>query len=133
MTDIRDDLFNRGDTAYFLLDYTVNGEAMVEDAYQDIELQINNQSVSSSVKKQLSKNEIIWRENFRYKDKEGVEHSFTGYVAALTQVDTFKIKEGKAKVQLRVLINDEVGSSDEQELDIGKILSKEVLGWTIQQ
>ena len=127
MTDIRDDLFNRGDTAYFLLDYEVNGEAMIQGAYQEIELQINKQSVTSSVKKLFSKNEIVWKEDFYYKDNEGTEHSFTGYVAALTQEDTFKIKDGKASIQVRVMLNDEVGSSEEQELDVGKILSKEVL------
>ena len=51
---VRDDLFNRGDTTYLLLDYQVNGEQMVEGAYQEIELSLNKSDCYFSVRKTLS-------------------------------------------------------------------------------
>lgn len=121
------DVFNRGDTAYLLLNYQVNGEPMVQGAYKEIELQINKQDDFRSLKKLLSKNEIFWGQDFIYQDSEGVEHSFTGYVCALTQDDTFKISSGASTIQIRVLMNNEVGSSSCQELDLGCVLSDKVL------
>lgn len=123
----RDDLFNRGDTIYFLLDYQVNGEDMVEGAYQEIELQLNKQSNYFNVKKMLSKGEVYWVDDFTYIDDEDIEQTFTGYVAPLTQQETFMLRNGKTKIQLRVMLNGEVGSSKEKDLDVGDALSHEVL------
>lgn len=124
---VRDDLFNRGDTAYLLLDYTVNGEEMQDGAYQELELQLNRQGKYFNVKKMLSKGEIIWKENCTYRDKEGVEQTFTGYVASLSQEETFSLRDSIVEIQLRVMIDGEVGSSKKQALDIGDVLSYEVL------
>lgn len=39
-----DNVFNRGDTAYLLLNYQVNNAPMEEGAYDEIELQINKEN-----------------------------------------------------------------------------------------
>ena len=121
------DVFNRGDTAYLLLNYQVNGEPMIQGAYQEIELQINRQDDFRSVKKLFSLGEITWEENYTYIDDNGNEQTFTGYVCALSQEDTFKISSGISNIQLRVMLNDEVGSSETQTLDLGCVLSDKVL------
>lgn len=118
--------FNRGDTSYLLLDYTLNAEPLVENAYDEMEFQINHQSGLRSIKKLLSKNEITWG-SFVWEDKQHIPHSFTGYAVHLSQEDTFKLKEGTNEVQLRILLDGEVSSSKWTPLDVGKVLSNEVL------
>lgn len=117
---------NRGDTACLILNYNLNGSPLAENEYQEIELQINEQSSLQSIKKLLSKKEIEWT-SVTYLDDEGIEQSFTGYVAYLSQEETFKLSSGVSNVQLRIMLNDEVGSSAFTALDLGKVLSREVL------
>lgn len=124
---VRDDLFNRGDTTYLLLDYQVNGEPMVQGAYQEIELSLNKADCYFSIRKTLSGGDITWEENCTYIDSEGVEQTFTGYVAHLDQEETFALKDGNTQIQLRVMLNNEVGSSKMEVLDIGDVLSDKVL------
>lgn len=119
-------IFNKGDTACLLLNYEVNGSPLTEGAYQEIEFQINPQKHFNSVKKLLSKGEIVWA-TVEYEDDEQTTQTFTGYVTYLSQDDTFKIGEGDAKVQLRIKMNNEVGSSDLTEITLGNVLSKEVI------
>lgn len=118
-------MFNEGDTACLMLNYKLNGEDLVEDAYDEIELQINSQGNYYSLKKLLSEGEIEWG-TVVYQDGE-TEKTFTGYVASLSQEETFKLKKGTWQVQLRVLVNGEVGSSDISDLNIGDALSTRVL------
>lgn len=120
-------VFNRGDTAYLLLDYTVNGEPMQEGEYQELELQINVQGNYRSIKKLLSVGDIFWDDNYTYIDADGNEQTFSGYIVSLDQDDTFLVSQGQAEIQLRVLIDGEVGSSQIEELNIGNALSDEVL------
>lgn len=120
------ELFNKGDTACLLLNYQVNGSPLVEGAYQEIEFQVNPQLYINSVKKLLSKNEIEWT-TVTYEDEEGETQTFTGYVTYLTQQDTFKMGSGDSKVQLRIMMNNEVGSSNYSVITIGDALSGEVL------
>lgn len=122
-----DSMFNRGDTAYLLLNYTVNGQPLQQGAYQEIEFQINTQGNFRGIKKRLSKGQIFWGENFTYLDNDGEERTFTGYVTALSQNDTFLLAKGTCEVQLRVLLQNEVGSSETSDLDVGRVLSSEVL------
>lgn len=116
---------NRGDTCYLMLNYTINGEPMVEGAYQEIELQINEQASRKSVKKLLSKGEIQWGTLTYEEDEE--EKTFTGYYVHLSQEETFVLERNINEVQIRVMMSDEVGSSAIAELDVGRTLSKEVL------
>lgn len=118
---------NRGDTLCLTLDYTVNGSAMIEGAYQEIELQLNCQREYDSVKKLMSKGDIVWG-TVTYIDDDDVQQTFTGYYAILSQEDTFKLSQGKFEIQLRIMINDEVGSSEVSDFDIGRVLSNKVLG-----
>lgn len=119
------EIFNRGDTACLLLNYEVNGSPLVQGAYQELEFQINPQMYFNSVKKLLSKGEIVWA-TVEY-EEEGATQTFTGYVTYLTQEDSFRIGTGTSKVQLRVMMNNEVGSSDFTEIDLGNVLSEEIL------
>ncbi len=116
---------NRGDTAYLMLNYTFNGEPLVQGAYQEIELQINPQNGSTGVKKLLSKNEIQWG-SLTY-EEGGMEKTFTGYYVSLSQEDTFSLSNGTNRVQLRVMADDEVGSSQVSTVKLGQVLSNKVL------
>ena len=120
---------NRGDTNYLLLDFTVNGSPMEENAYDEIEFQINQQSMKRQIKKLLSKGEIEWGTYTWTETVEGtdVEHSFTGYACHLSQEDTFTLSAGANKVQLRILADGEVASSKWLPFDVGDVLSNEVL------
>lgn len=115
---------NRGDTAYLMLNYTINGDPLVEGAYQEIELQINKQG-SDSIKKLLSKEDIKWG-TLTYEDGQQTK-TFTGYYCSLSQEETFSLRNGEMDVQLRILVNDEVGSSAISSVPLGQVLSKKVL------
>lgn len=115
---------NRGDTSFLMLNYTLNGDPLVEDAYQEIELTINEESSFRCVKKMLSKGEIGWG-TLTYEDN-GTQ-TFTGYYAHLSQEETFKLQQGINDVQLRILDNNEVGSSAISSMELGRVLSSEVL------
>lgn len=121
------DYLNSGDTVYLLLDYLVNGEPMQEGVYQEIELQINKEDNFRAVKKLYSLGEIVYMTDMQYEDAEGQVQSYTGYVCSLSQDDTFKISSGISEIQLRVMLNGEVGSAKCKSLDIGKVLSHRVL------
>ena len=116
---------HRGDTAYLMLNYTINGDPLIEGAYQEIELQLNDQTAPKSIKKLLSDNTIRWG-TLTYED-DGVEKTFTGYYCSLSQDETFKFQQGLLQVQLRILVNDEVGSSDISSITLGQTLSRKVL------
>lgn len=120
------EVFNKGDTAYLLLNYTLNGQPLEQGAYQEIELQINKQDAHKSIKKLFSKNEIVWEENMQYKDTDGTTKNFTGYVCELSQKETFSLPE-TIDVQLRIMLNNEIGSSTISSLEIGKVLSHKTL------
>ena len=112
-----------------LLNYNVNGSPMIQGAYQEIELQINKQDVFNSIKKTLSGGSIIWGD-VTYVDDEGTQQTFTGYYTNLSQEETFSLSSGDVNVQLRVMINNEVGSSAISEINVGQVLSKKVLNAT---
>ena len=116
---------NRGDTVALMLNYQVNGSPLVQGGYDEIELQINKQSTDKSIKKLLSKGEIVWK-TINYV-KDGATESFTGYVANLSQEETFLLAAGQSMVQLRVKIGDQVGSSENSMFNLGAVLSSEVI------
>ena len=116
---------NRGDTACLMLNFKLNGSDLVEGAYQEIELQLNPQGNFNAVKKTLSGGDITWG-TVTYMDSE-IEKTFTGYICSLSQDETFTLSDGKTQYQLRILVNDEVGSSAIGEFSIGEVLSAEVL------
>ena len=116
---------NRGDTVSLMLDYQVNGEPLIENAYDEMELQINNESSSKSIKKKLSDGGIEWK-TITYSSNGNTE-SFTGYVVELSQDETFKLSAGQSTVQLRVKIGERVGSSDNATFTLGSVLSSTVI------
>lgn len=119
-------MFNKGDTIYLILNYEVNGHSLEKDAYQEIELQINVQGSFNSIKKLLSDNSIAWG-TIQYIDDDNVEQTFTGYFAYLSQEETFKLSNKTANVQLRIMIDNKVGSSAISDINVGNTLSKKVL------
>lgn len=120
-------MLNRGDTVCLLLNYNLNGEPLVEGAYQEIELQINKQGIFNAVKKTLSDGSIVWGE-VSYLDDEGQAQTFTGYYANLSQEETFRLSSGASNIQLRIMLNDEVGSSAISSINLGQVLSSQILG-----
>ena len=116
---------NEGDTAWLMLNYKLNGQDLEEDAYQEIELQLNPQSGMNAIKKKLSEGTIRW--GTAYYMEGNVEKTFTGYLAAISQEESFRLSKGKAQVQLRIMVDNEVGSSAISEVCIGDALSTEVL------
>ena len=116
---------NRGDTVCLMLNYQLNGEDLVEGAYEEIELQINNENSSKAIKKLLSNGGIVWETVTFYND--GVEETFTGYVVHLTQSETFNLSAGQSMAQLRIKMNGEVGSSTNSSFSLGSVLSTKVL------
>ena len=116
---------NRGDTVSLMLDYQLNGQSLVEGAYDEIELQINNQSSSKSIKKRLTEGTIEWK-TIEY-NTDGMTNTFTGYVAELDQEETFKLSAGQSTVQLRIRIGNQVGSSETSMFSLGAVLSSTVI------
>ena len=109
-----------GDTICLMLNYKINGEDLVEDDYEEIELQINKQGKDKAIKKLLSKGEITWETV----QTEG--DSFTGYVVHLTQEETFNLG-AYLQCQIRIKKDGEVGASDTSEINLGDVLSTQVL------
>lgn len=80
----REQLLNRGDTVCLLLDYKLNDLPLEENAYQEMEFQINNEKSQKSIKKLFSKGEIVWG---TVEKREG--GLFTGYYVNLSQSESF--------------------------------------------
>ena len=116
---------NRGDTVSLMLDYQINGEPLVNGAYEEIELQINKDSSSRALRKTLSGGSIKW-ETLTYSDN-GVEEVFEGYVVHLSQAESLALANGQSQVQLRVKLNGQVGSSSQRNFVLGDTLSTQIL------
>lgn len=118
---------NRGDTFYAMLDFYVNDEPMVENAYDEIELQINSELEAYNVKKLLSTGDIKW-DTITYVFC-GEEKIFTGYVAYFDQNESYKLRDERLEVQLRIKMKNsgEVASSQITKLDLGDVLSNRIL------
>lgn len=109
-----------------MLNYTINGDPLQEGLYEEIELQLNPQNNFRQVKKLLSTGDIEWA-TMSYIDEEGHSQTFTGYIAKLSQEETFVFNEGNVEAQLRILWGDDVGSSSITTFILGRALSCEVL------
>lgn len=99
---------NNGDTFLFILDYTVDGEPIQEDYFDEIEFSIGNKQYL------LSKEEIAWDSNI------------SKYTVFIPQADTLNFSM-ITKYQLRVRKGTEVASSKEMYLLIGNSISKDVI------
>lgn len=109
-----------GDTICLMLNYQLNGEPLVEGAYEEIELQINKQGSSKSMKKLLSNGDIKW-DTVEYNGEE-----FTGYVVHLTQQETFDLGS-YLQCQIRIKMDGEVGASGINDINLDEVLSEQVL------
>lgn len=114
-------MMNKGDTLQITLNYTINGTPLEKDAYDDIELQLNSQSGTNSVKLLLSAGDISY------------DDSTSKYKTFLSQSQTFKLKQSALnetsdiEYQLRILIGTKVISSSVGTFTLGPVLSKKVL------
>ena len=97
---------NKGDALLIELDYTVNGEALQEGEWDDIEFSLNNKSYS------LSNGDIYW-------DGEA-------YVCYLSEADTFDLRFTNI-YQLRLAKDGYVISSPITTWRVGGVLSKKYI------
>lgn len=93
-----------------------NGQSYIDGSqYSEVEVQFNPQSIYNSVKKLKSKNEVVWNS------------TLSVFVVSMSQEDTFKLNEGKCDVQVRLFNNNVCTATLINQIDIGKVLSNEVL------
>ena len=105
---------NRGDTLRIYLNYKINGEPLEKGAYDEIELQFNEDRTANAVKLKMTDGRV------QYDDEKAM------YYADLKQEDTFKLKQ-PFSVQLRIMNAGHVCSSNIGHMELGDVLSKEVL------
>jgi len=111
----------QGDTITLLLNFQMNGEDLVQGAYQEMELQINKEGKERALKKLLSNGDIVWQ-TVQLSNGD----TFTGYVVHLGQSETFNIGSSLT-CQLRIKKDDEVGSSAQTSINLDSVLSTTVL------
>lgn len=106
---------NRGDARVVPLTILIDDQPITEGYADEIELTFNQENNRGCVKKKLSTGDITW-------DSERSQ-----YVTILTQEDTFKFKAGQNTYQFRLLVGNEVISSIDQPIYVGRANSNEVL------
>lgn len=106
---------NRGDTANISLDISIDDAPIAEGYADDIEVTFNPNQSPYCVMKSLKNGGISW-------DAESAK-----YVMRLAQSDTFKLRTGENGWQVRLLIGDDVMSSDIQTIEIGPVNSASIL------
>lgn len=106
---------NKGDATYILLDIKIDDEPIIEGTADDIELSFNLHQLPYAVRKSLKNGDIVWDANYQQ------------YKVYLSQQDTFKMRDGENTWQLRVLIGDEVLSTNLDIIEIGPVNSAKVL------
>lgn len=99
---------NRGDTVQILLQYTVEGEAIQEGEFDEIEFSIGSKRFT------LTDGDIVW-------DSEQ-----EAYTIQLSQEDTIALP-GVQKYQVRFKKDGKVISSDIDTVEFGKSISEEIL------
>ena len=105
---------NRGDTIRIYLDFELDGQPLEKDVYDEIELQLNEDKTINALKLKMTDDRILWD------DEQGK------YYVDITQEESFKLKN-PFRYQLRIMNADAVVSSGIGSMNIGEVLSKEVL------
>ena len=105
---------NRGDTIRIFLDFELDGQPLEKDVYDEIELQLNEDKTINALKLKMTDGRILWD------DEQGK------YYVDITQEESFKLKN-PFRYQLRVMNASAVVSSGIGSMNIGEVLSKEVL------
>lgn len=101
-------LANKGDTINIYLNYTLDGNPILEGDLDEIEFTIGSNRYT------LTGGDIVWDDNASL------------YMVKMPQQDTFNLKS-TTRYQLRVRQGDDVGSTDVEEADLGDVLSKVVI------
>lgn len=103
----------RGDTRYFNFKIKKGEEYIDGSNYTEVEVQFNPQGKLFSLKKLKSKGEVWWEDNH--------------FGCFLSQEDTFSLRDGVYEVQVRLFVNSTCKGTFIKQMDIGRVLSKEVL------
>lgn len=104
----------RGDTRNFNFKVKKGDEYVDGSIYTEVEVQFNPQGNYFALKKLKTKNEVSWEtDHFNF---------------FLTQEDTFKLNEGLNRMQVRLYIGPDCKGTLIKDIEVGKVLSNEVLG-----
>ena len=104
----------RGDTKQLKFKIKKGETYIVGSDYDEVEVQFNNQYHVQSVKKLKSKGEVVWNDDY--------------FVCFLSQEDTFKLNDGLIKLQVRLYVDGDCKGTVIQSINMGSVLSNEVLG-----
>lgn len=106
---------NKGDTLTISLGYTINGQPIASDQFEEIEFQINSEGGSCSHKYLLSKGDIYW-------DQETEK-----YKVDIKETESFRFTD-TIKYQTRFFDGVNVISSAIGTMNIGDALSRTEIG-----
>lgn len=99
---------NKGDTINIYLNYTLDGNPILEGDLDEIEFTMGSHRYT------LTDGDIVWDDNAQL------------YMVKMPQEDTFDLKS-TTRYQLRVRKDNDVGSTDVEESELGDVLSKVVI------
>lgn len=99
---------NKGDTINIYLNYTLDGSPILEGDLDEIEFTMGSHRYT------LTEGDIVWDDNAQL------------YMVKMPQEDTFDLKS-TTRYQLRVRKDNDVGSTDVEESELGDVLSKVVI------
>lgn len=99
---------NKGDTIRIILDYTVNGQAISEGEFDEIEFTLGKKQYT------LTKHDIVW------------DSEIEKYVVFASQSDTFAFGVN-VPYQLRVRKGIDVGSTNINNMLIGPVISNTII------
>jgi hypothetical protein len=99
---------NKGDTINIYLNYTLDGNPILEGDLDEIEFTMGSHRYT------LTDGDIVWDDNAQL------------YMIKMPQEDTFDLKS-TTRYQLRVRKDNDVGSTDVEESELGDVLSKVVI------
>lgn len=105
----------RGDTNNLVFKIKKKGTEEYIDGsiYTEIEVQFNTQNDVYALKKLKSKNEVMWEDDH--------------FIVFLSQEDTFKLNDGCVSLQVRLFTNGSCKATIVKRINVGKVLSEEVL------
>lgn len=109
-----DMIINQGDTLTFTIGQLLDGKPIEKGQCDEIELQLGEYDSEGSINLTLSRNEIKWSEALQC------------YYAKLDQEQTFALPK-RVRYQVRVRVDENVGSEKIGTFEIGKTLSRRII------
>lgn len=102
-----------GDTRNFNFKIKKDGQYIDGSVYTEVEVQFNRQGKHNSIKKTMSNGEVAWDSDH--------------FSCFLSQEDTFNLTDGLTEVQVRLYLEGNVKGTLIKHINVGRVLSKEVL------